>query len=156
MRVAFNSPARNQLWESRSTGGPLACNQQMGVQLPPLPPNSPGRPLRSGRQSEKLDKHVRLVLLAPSVTVAEWLRRATVVAPRRIPSVAGALPGALPAAQQYLREFDSLRSPHSLGGRPMVGRGFLKPDTAVRVCPSHPVSRKEAGSSSGKTQLSES
>jgi hypothetical protein len=23
----------------------------------------------------------------------------------------------------------------------MVGRGFLKPDTAVRVCPSHPVSR---------------
>ena len=40
--------------------------------------NSPGRPLRSRRQSEKLDTHVRLVPLAPSVTVAEWLRRATV------------------------------------------------------------------------------
>src|SRR5207247_6826141 len=78
MRVAFNSPARNQLWGSRSTGGPLACNQPMRVQLPPLPPNSPGRPLRSRRRSETPDKHVRLVLLAPTVTVAEWLRRATV------------------------------------------------------------------------------
>src|SRR6266851_4908554 len=75
MRVAFNSPGRNQVWGSRSTGGPLACNQQMRVRLPPLPPNSPGRPLRSRRRSEKPDKHVRLVLLAPSVTVAEWLRR---------------------------------------------------------------------------------
>src|SRR5712664_3275779 len=78
MRVAFNSAARNQVWGSRSTGGPLACNQQMRVRLPPLPPNLPGRPLRSRRQSEKLDKHVRLVPLAPGVTVAEWLRRATV------------------------------------------------------------------------------
>jgi hypothetical protein len=34
--------------------------------------------LRSRRQFEKLDKHVRLVPLAPMVTVAEWLRRATV------------------------------------------------------------------------------
>ena len=66
------------LWGSRSTGGPLACNQQMRVRLPPLPPISPGRPLRSRRRSEKPDKHVRLVLLAPSVTVAEWLRRQTV------------------------------------------------------------------------------
>ena len=48
------------------------------VQFPPLPPISPGRPLRSRRRSEKPDKHVRLVLLAPSVTVAEWLRRQTV------------------------------------------------------------------------------
>ncbi len=63
---------------SRSTGGPLACNQPMRVRFPPLPPNLPGRPLRSRRQSEKLDKHVRLVPLAPGVTVAEWLRRATV------------------------------------------------------------------------------
>ena len=78
MRVAFNSPARNQVWGSRSTGGPLACNQQMRVRFPPLPPSSPGRPLRSRRRSEKPDKHVRLVLLAPSVTVAEWLRRQTV------------------------------------------------------------------------------
>src|SRR6202140_869517 len=78
MRVAFNSPARNQVWESRSTGGPLACNQQMRVRFPPLPPSSPGRPLRSRRRSEKPDKHVRLVPLAPSVTVAEWLRRQTV------------------------------------------------------------------------------
>jgi hypothetical protein len=66
------------LWRSRSTEGPLACNQQMSVQLPPLPPNSPGRPLRSRRRSETPDKHVRLVLLAPTVTVAEWLRRTTV------------------------------------------------------------------------------
>jgi hypothetical protein len=78
MRVAFNSPARNQVWGSRSTGGPLACNQQMRVRFPPLPPISPGRPLRSRRRSEKPDKHVRLVPLAPSVTVAEWLRRQTV------------------------------------------------------------------------------
>src|SRR5215469_12430242 len=79
MRVAFNSPARNQFHGgSRSTGGPLACNQQMRVRFPPLPPSSPGRPLRSRRRSEKPDKHVRLVLLAPTVTVAEWLRRQTV------------------------------------------------------------------------------
>jgi hypothetical protein len=65
-------------WGSRSTGGPLACNQQMRVRFPPLPPDSPGRPLRSRRRSEKPDKHVRLVPLAPSVTVAEWLRRQTV------------------------------------------------------------------------------
>src|SRR5260370_16792765 len=57
MRVAFNSPARNQVWESRSTGGPLACNQQMGVRFPPLP---------------------------PIVTVAEWLRRQTVDLPTRV------------------------------------------------------------------------
>ena len=50
----------------------------MRVRLPPLPPISPGRPLRSRRRSEKPDKHVRLVPLAPSVTVAEWLRRQTV------------------------------------------------------------------------------
>jgi hypothetical protein len=54
MRVAFNSPARNQF--------------------------SPGRPLRSRHRSEKPDKHVRLVPLAPSVTVAEWFRR-RIVAP---------------------------------------------------------------------------
>ena len=28
------------IWGSRSTAGPLACNQQMGVRFPPLPPNS--------------------------------------------------------------------------------------------------------------------
>src|SRR5260370_35298708 len=50
----------------------------MRVRLPPLPPSSPGRPLRSRHRSEKPDKHVRLVLLAPIVTVAEWLRRQTV------------------------------------------------------------------------------
>src|SRR6202040_1676663 len=66
------------LWGSRSTGGPLACNQQMRGRFPPLPPRSPGRPLRSRRRSEKPDKHVRLVPLAPSVTVAEGLRRQTV------------------------------------------------------------------------------
>ena len=57
-----------RVWESRSTGGPLACNQQMRVQFPPLPPDSTGRFRQDGR----------CVLLAPSVTVAEWLRRAIV------------------------------------------------------------------------------
>src|ERR1019366_9518802 len=46
--------------------------------------SSHGRPLRSRRQSEKLDKHVRLVPLAPSVTVAEWLRHATVDRSKRV------------------------------------------------------------------------
>jgi hypothetical protein len=32
---------------SRSMRGPLACNQQMRVRFPPLPPSSPGRPLRA-------------------------------------------------------------------------------------------------------------
>src|SRR2546428_13918088 len=41
----------------------------MRVRIPPLPPNLPGRPLRSRRQSEKLDKHVRLVPLAPGARV---------------------------------------------------------------------------------------
>ena len=40
--------------------------------------NSPGRPSRSRHRSEKPDKHVRLVLLAPSVAVAEWCRRLAV------------------------------------------------------------------------------
>jgi hypothetical protein len=45
--------------------------------------NSPGRPLRSRRRSEKPDKHVRLVPLAPGVTAAERLRRQTVYASYR-------------------------------------------------------------------------
>src|SRR5215831_17911684 len=73
------------LWGSRSTGGPLACNQQMRVRFPPLPPSSPGRPLRSRRWSEKPDKHVRLVPLAPIVTVAERFRRQTVDLFTRVP-----------------------------------------------------------------------
>jgi hypothetical protein len=56
----------------------LACKQQITVGFAPLPPGSPGRPLRSRHRSEKPDKHVRLVPLAPGVTVAEWLRRQTV------------------------------------------------------------------------------
>ena len=67
------------------------ATSQMRVQLPPLPPNSPGWPLRSRRQSEKLDKHVRLVPLAP---VWPW------------PSGLGVRLWIAP------REFDSLRSPH--------------------------------------------
>ncbi len=62
----------------------MARNQQMRVQFPPLPPISPGRPLRSRHRSEKPDKHVRLVLLAPSVTVAEWLRRLPVEQSTRV------------------------------------------------------------------------
>ena len=63
-------------WGNRSTGGPLACNQQMRVRFPPLPPSSPGRPLRSRRRSEKPDKHVRLVLLAPLLKRAQRTRLA--------------------------------------------------------------------------------
>ena len=83
-------------WGSRSTGGPLACNQQMRVRFPPLPPNLPGRPLRSRRRSEKPDKHVQLVPLAPSVTVAEWLGGRLWIC---------------------LRGFNSLRSPQLCGRR---------------------------------------
>ena len=78
-------PATSSLWGSRSMGGPLACNQQMRVRFPPLPPSSPGRPLRSRRWSEKPDKHVRLVPLAPIVTVAERFRRQTVDLFTRVP-----------------------------------------------------------------------
>ena len=100
MRVAFNSPARNQFggvvqWEDRwlatsppetkrtadlirGQGDPCGFASGRRVRFPPLPPSSPGRPLRSRRRSEKPDKHVRVVPLAPSVTVAEWLRRQTV------------------------------------------------------------------------------
>ncbi len=89
---------------SRSTVGPLACNQQMGVQFPPLPSSSPGRPSRSRRQSEKLDKHVRLVLLAPNVAVAEW---------------SGGGPWNRP------RGFDFLRPPHPFRSR-LVFSGIAK------------------------------
>src|SRR5437667_10210543 len=119
MRVAFNSPARNQFWGSRSTEGPLACNQQMRVRFPPLPPNSPGRPLRSRRQSEKLDKHVRLVPLAPNVAVAEWLRRATVDRSTRV-------------------RFSPV-TPFSLGGSQVGKASDSESDHAeVRVIPSQP------------------
>src|SRR6266446_1634836 len=119
MRVAFNSPARNQVWGSRSTGGPLACNQQIRVRCPPLPPSSPGRPLRSRRRSEKPDKHVRLVLLAPSVTVAEWLRRQTVDLSTRV-------------------QFPPV-TPFSLGGS-QVGKAsdFESDHAEVRILPSQP------------------
>ena len=63
--------------------------------------------MRSRRRSEKPDKHVRLVLLAPSVTVAEWLRRQTVDLSTRVqfppvtpiggrpkPEAAGSIPAA--------------------------------------------------------------
>jgi hypothetical protein len=118
MRVAFNSPARNQVWGSRSTGGPLACNQQMRVQFPPLPPISPGRPLRSRRRSEKPDKHVRLVPLAPSVTVAEWLRRQTVdlgQERKRLPTLSA--DKVTSTASPLVGGFNSLRSPQLCGCR---------------------------------------
>ena len=100
-------------------GGPLACNQPMRVRFPPLPPNLPGRPLRSRRQSEKLDKHVRLVPLAPGVTVAEWLRRATVDRSTRV-------------------QFSPV-TPFSLGGS-QVGKAsdFESDHAEVRILPSQP------------------
>src|SRR6266850_1946014 len=57
MRVAFNSPARNQVWGSRSTGGPLACNQQMRVQLPPVTPTM--RASFNGENTSVLTKKCR-------------------------------------------------------------------------------------------------
>jgi hypothetical protein len=94
MRVAFNSPARNQFHQI-----------------------SPGRPLRSRRRFEKPDMHVRLVLLAPSVTVAEWLGVRLWIAPRG---------------------FNSLRSPQSCG-RSSVGRerGLPKPEAAGSIPAAH-------------------
>ena len=105
-------------WGSRSTGGPLACNQQMRVQFPPLPPSSPGRPLRSRRRSEKPDKHVQLVPLAPSVTVAEWLRRQTVdlgQKRRRLPTLSA--DKVTSTASPLVGGFNSLRSPQLCGRR---------------------------------------
>src|SRR5882724_8218345 len=61
MRVAFNSPARNQIFSTKVRQGgryALANQRRAGLNVP--------------------NKHVRLVPLAPTVTVAEWLRRATV------------------------------------------------------------------------------
>ena len=142
MRVAFNSPARNQVWGSRSMGGPLACNQQMRVRLPPLPPISPGRPLRSRRRSETPDKHVRLVLLAPTVTVAEWLRRATVNRSTRVqfspvtPFAGRSFSGQDAGLCSLLRQFESAPPNHverigrssSQPGRSAAGRNSLKVD----------------------------
>ena len=88
---------------------------------------SPGRPLRSRRQSEKLDKHVRLVLLAPSVTVAEWLRRATVDRSTRVqfsPVTPFSFPRAsfngsgYPATNRETWGFESLRPRHFSARRP--------------------------------------
>ena len=145
MRVAFNSPARNQVWGSRSTGGPLACNQQMRVRFPPLPPSSPGRPLRSRRRSEKPDKHVRLVLLAPSVTVAEWLRRQTVDLSTRVqfPPVTPICAGVVQRTERFgpNEEMPVRFRPPVLAscGRSSVGseRGLPKPEAAGSIPAAH-------------------
>ena len=89
------------IWGSRSTGGPLACTQQMRVRFPPLPPTS------------------------SSVTVAEWLRRQTVDLSTRVqfPPVTpvrtwGPLP--LVAAQNRIFHFRGLGkriNPLGLGPR---------------------------------------
>src|SRR5260370_31200265 len=145
MRVAFNSPARNQFWGSRSTGGPLPRKQQMRVQFPPLPPNSPGRPLRSRRRSENPDKHVRLVLLAPSVTVAEWLRRATVHRSTRVrfPPVTPICAGVVQWTEHFgpNEEMPVRFRPPVLvfRGRSSVGleRGLPKPEAAGSIPAAH-------------------
>ncbi len=56
----------------------MACNHPVGVRLPGHPPILPGSPTWSWRRSEKPAMSVRFALRAPTVTVAEWLRRATV------------------------------------------------------------------------------
>jgi hypothetical protein len=137
MRVAFNSPARNQIF----------------------PPGSPGRPLRLRRRSEKPDKHVRLVPLAPTVTVAEWLRRATVDRSTRV-RFSPVTPFAGRSSSGRTRVFEArygssnlplpssvffaalrlcaiLESPKP--GRLAVGRNFLKVDTVVRIHPRLPI-----------------
>src|SRR5208337_5276971 len=78
MRVAFNSPARNQFSGESFNGRTAGLQPANEGSIPSSSTSSPGRPLRSRRRSEKPDKRVRLVPLAPSVTVAEWLRRQTV------------------------------------------------------------------------------
>lgn len=97
----------------RGQGDRCDCAPGQRVRLPPLPPNSPGRPLRSRRRSEKPDKHVRLVPLAPSVTVAEWLRRQTVDLLARSEAERPTLSGDKVAstALPLVEGFNSLRSP---------------------------------------------
>ena len=74
VQLASPQPSSGESFNGR-TAGLQPANEGS---IPSSSTNSPGRPLRSRRRSEKPDKHVRLVLLAPSVTVAEWLRRQTV------------------------------------------------------------------------------
>src|SRR6266567_916067 len=118
MRVAFNSPARNQVWESRSTGGPLACNQQMGVRFPPLP---------------------------PIVTVAEWLRRQTVDLSTRVqfppvtPVMRASFNGKNTSVLTKKRRFDSGRLFQVCGrSSAELERGSPKPEAAGSIPAAHP------------------
>src|SRR5580704_17149296 len=121
MRVAFNSPARNQFLSGESFNGRTAGLQPANEgSIPSSSTSSPGRPLRSRRQFEKLDKQVRLAPLAPMVTVAEWLRRATVDGSTRV---------RFSPVTQFTSYWEVVQRP---------GRGPLKSATAVRVCPSQP------------------
>jgi hypothetical protein len=123
----------------------------MRVQFPPLPPSSPGRPLRSRRRSEKPDKHVRLVLLAPIVTVAEWLRRQTVDLSTRVSIPSGhPIRGGRSAARTRVFEAcygsSSLPLPTKLRaqpGRSAAGRNSLKVD--VDGFESSPATKSHAG-----------
>ena len=83
MRVAFNSPARNQFlgesFNGRTAGLQPANEGSIPSSSTKFAREAVARIVRSKtRRSEKPDKHVRLVLLAPIVTVAEWIRRQTV------------------------------------------------------------------------------
>jgi hypothetical protein len=116
------------IWGSRSTGGPLACTQQMRVRFPPLPPNS------------------------SSVTVAEWLRRQTVDLSTRVqfPPVtpvvwAVELRAPLPLVAAQNRRTATHRAAtkgsgcSSICGRSSVGleRGFPKPEAAGSIPAAH-------------------
>ena len=129
MRVAFNSPARNQFYSGESFNGRTAGLQPANEgSIPSSSTSLPGRPLRSRRRFEKPEKRVRLVPLAPSVTVAEWLRRQTVDLSTRVQ---------FPPVTPFVR------------ARLTVSRGSLKPAFEVRLLGPQPQGRSSFGGASG-------
>jgi hypothetical protein len=132
MRVAFNSPARNQFSGESFNGRTAGLQPANEGSIPSSSTSSPGRPLRSRRRSEKPDKRVRLVPLAPSVTVAEWLRRQTVDLSTRVqfPPVTPLLGGRSAARTQVFEACygsSSLPLPTRSNAQPVNVRHKLRP-----------------------------
>ena len=121
--MAFNSPARNQIlgesFNGRTAGLQPANEGSIPSSSTRFPREAVARFYIRTRRSEKPDKHVRLVPLAPIVTVAEWLRRATVDRSTRV-------------------QFSPV-TPFSLGGS-QVGKAsdFESDHAEVRILPSQP------------------
>jgi hypothetical protein len=141
----FDSGTGLQTLRASEPGHAGLISHASGVRLAspqPIRTSSPGWPLRSRRRSEKPDTHVRLVLLAPNVTVAEWLRRQTVDLSTRVqfPPVTPTLLGGRPAART--RVFEACYGSSSLP---------LPASTIMRASfngPGHPATNRESGGSS--------